>query len=134
MEFFGTNIFVYAVSMAPEDQAKRKIARELIAAHEIALSIQVVQEFINTCSNKSRLGQSREAVLRTVEIMLSYPCAVPSAALVRRAFAIQGRYQISYYDAAILAAATELGCDTVYTEDLNHGQKYGTVKAVNPFL
>ena len=46
----------------------------------------------------------------------------------------QGRYKISYWDAAILAAATELGCTTLYTEDLNHGQTYESVQVINPFV
>ena len=44
------------------------------------------------------------------------------------------RYQISYWDAAIIVAAGELGAAILYTEDLNHGQAYGTVTAINPFL
>ena len=46
----------------------------------------------------------------------------------------QLRYQIRYYDAAILAAAQELGCQTLYSEDLSHGQTYDTVQVINPFL
>lgn len=134
MPFFDTNIFVYAVSKADDDQEKRLAARKLIAAHDISLSLQVVQEFINTCSNKARLGQSREAILQTAEIMLASPCASLSPALIRHAFSLQSRYQISYWDAAILAAAIELGCATLYTEDLNHGQTYESVQVINPFL
>ena len=133
MVFFDTNIFVYAVSAAEEDREKRRIARSLLANEEFALSLQVVQEFINTCLNKIRLGQSREAIAKTVELLLAYPCPGSSPALVRQAFALQGRYRISYWDAAILAAATELGCTTLYTEDLNHGQTYESIKVINPF-
>lgn len=43
------------------------------------------------------------------------------------------RFSISYWDAAILAAAEALGADTVYSEDLSHGQRYGRVRVVNPF-
>ena len=134
MVFFDTNIFVYAVSAAEEDQEKRRIARGLLADEEFALSLQVVQEFINTCLNKARLGQSREAIAETVELLLAYPCSGPSHGLIRHAFALQGRYQISYWDAAILAAATELGCTKLYTEDLNHGQTYESVQVINPFV
>jgi predicted nucleic acid-binding protein len=132
--FFDTNIFVYAVSMAEEDQEKRKIARALLADEDFALSLQVVQEFINTCSNKTRLGQSREAIAESVDLLFAYPCHSPSPVLVRHAFSLQGRYKISYWDAAILAAAIELGCATLYTEDLNHGQTYESVQVINPFL
>jgi len=47
---------------------------------------------------------------------------------------IQRRFQVSYWDAAILAAAKRLGCPTVYSEDMNHGQDYDGVRVVNPFL
>lgn len=47
---------------------------------------------------------------------------------------LQGGYQISYWDAAILAAAEELGCTKLYTEDLNHGQTYESVQVINPFV
>lgn len=43
------------------------------------------------------------------------------------------RFQLSYWDGAIVAAAQELGAETLYTEDLNHGQVYGSVRAINPF-
>ncbi len=133
MVFFDTNIFVYAVSTAEEDQEKRRKARALLADVKFALSLQVVQEFINTCANKVRLGQSREAIAETVDLLLAYPCLHPSPGLVRHAFTLQGCYQISYWDVAILAAATELGCTTLYSEDLSHGQSYGTVQVINPF-
>lgn len=134
MVFLDTNIFVYAVSRAEEDQEKSRIARALLANEDFALSLQVVQEFINTCLNKGRLGQSREAIALTIELLLSYPCPASSPTLVLQAFALQGRYQINYWDAAILAAATELRCTTLFTEDLNHGQTYESVQVINPFV
>jgi predicted nucleic acid-binding protein len=84
--------------------------------------------------NKARLGQSREAIAQTVELLLAYPCLTPSSHLIHHAFALQGRYQISYWDSAILAAAVELGCTKLYTEDLNHGQTYESVSVINPFI
>ena len=53
---------------------------------------------------------------------------------ILRALELQQRFQISYWDAAIIAAASELGCRIVYTEDLNHGQDYDGMKVLNPFL
>jgi predicted nucleic acid-binding protein len=61
------------------------------------------------------------------------PFAPIDAALVRRGIAISRRYKISYWDAAIIAAAERLGADTLFTEDLNDGQVYGAVTARNPF-
>ena len=53
--------------------------------------------------------------------------------LVLEALLIAERYQTSHFDAQILAAAQRLGCHTVYSEDLNHGQDYGGVRVINPF-
>jgi predicted nucleic acid-binding protein len=55
------------------------------------------------------------------------------AHVVRDAIGIAGRYQISYFDAQIIAASKRLGSTTIYSEDLNHGQDYGGVRVVNPF-
>jgi len=50
------------------------------------------------------------------------------------ALQIKNRYKLSYWDSAIIAAAVELGCQTVYSEDLNHGQSYAGVRVINPFV
>ncbi len=47
---------------------------------------------------------------------------------------IRRKFQVSHWDATIIAAALELGCNTLYSEDLNHGQSYDGVGVVNPFL
>lgn len=54
--------------------------------------------------------------------------------MVLTAIEYHQRFFVSYWDGAILAAAKALGCDTVYTEDLNHGQDYDGVRVENPFL
>lgn len=131
--FFDTNVFVYAVSQAPEDQDKRRIASGLIAEGEFSLSVQVIQEFIHTCLRKGRLGQTQDAIRATAEFLFNFPCAGPSQELILHALSLQARFQISYWDAAILAAALELGCQQLYTEDLNHGQDYDGVRVINPF-
>ena len=65
--------------------------------------------------------------------MAGYPLVETSVALAQQAFEIKTRYGIRYWDAAIIAAALELGCKTVYSEDMNDGQDYGGVRVVNPF-
>lgn len=132
--FLDTNIFVYAVSKAAADAPKRSIASKLIAGGDFSLSIQVIQEFINTCLSKARLEHSPAAIAATAQFLFQFPCAVPSEKMVLDALALQRRFQVKYWDAAILAAAQELGCDTLYSEDLNHGQLYDGVKVINPFL
>ncbi len=63
----------------------------------------------------------------------SRPFVPTDISLIRSAIATSERYQISYWDAAILAAAERIGAGILYTEDLNHGQRYGSVLVQNPF-
>lgn len=132
--FFDTNIFVYSVSAAPEDAAKRGTALDLIAESDIHLSLQVVQEFINVCLRKKRIGHNPDALQRSVRRMFAFTCQFPTADSVLRALDIQKSHAISFWDASIVAAARELHCHTLYTEDLTHGQEYDGVKVINPFL
>lgn len=132
--FYDTNIFVYAVSHAPDDAEKRATAASLIARGDFSLSIQVIQEFINACLHKTRLGQTPDAIAATAQFLFGFPCAISSEELVLQALFLQQRFQINYWDAAILAAALELGCHTLYSEDLSHGQDYAGVRVINPFL
>ena len=132
--FIDTNIFVYSVSVAPEDATKRRAALTLLAEAEIHLSLQVVQEFVHVCLRKTRLGVDDRALERAVRQMLAFPCYRPDGASVLRALELHRSHQISYWDAAIVTAAADLGCRSVYSEDLNHGQEYAGVQVLNPFM
>lgn len=132
--FVDTNIFVYSVSIAADDAQKRRAALSLLAEADIHLSLQVVQEFIHTCLRKIRIGHEVGSLRRSARQMLAFPCHRPVAASVLRALDIQQTHQISYWDAAIIVAALDLGCHVLYSEDLNHGQDYDGVKVINPFL
>ena len=61
-------------------------------------------------------------------------CVTVDKTLIRVAIVLSLQHRISYWDGAILAAAERLGAEIVYTEDLSHGQTYGPVRVVNPFL
>jgi len=76
---------------------------------------------------------SAAQALEWIEQWAAFPCQAVDHQLVRIAIERSERYQISYWDAAILAAAEALGTHTVYSEDLNDGQWYGRVRVVNPF-
>jgi predicted nucleic acid-binding protein len=131
---FDTKMFVYPVSKASIDKRKRELAISLISESEVHLSLQVVQEFIPTCLRKKHIGRDSGALALLTLRMLEFPCVQPTPDIIFAALEIHNRHGISYWDAAILAAAQELDCDTLYTEDLNHGQIYGTVRVVNSFL
>ncbi len=72
--------------------------------------------------------------LRWIEALDAQTCIAVDAAIVKRGAVLSGIHRISYWDGAIIAAAEALGASTLYTEDLSHGQSYGSVRAVNPFV
>jgi predicted nucleic acid-binding protein len=93
----------------------------------------VLQEFIANALRKPQLGITEaniDATLRMAAMIRVQPIThevIVSAVILRR------RYPLSHWDATIIAAAAELGCGTVYSEDMGDGQDYGGVRVVNPF-
>ncbi len=131
--FFDTNILVYAATGTGKDERKRQRAMELVESENFGTSAQVLQEFFVTVVKKASRPLSAEQALEWIEQWSAFPCQPVDHQLVRIAIERSERYAISYWDAAILAAAEALGAHTVYSEDLNHGQKDGRVRVVNPF-
>jgi len=83
---------------------------------------------------KQKLGISLEVALENLELLARRSTLPITPNLVLQATRFATRYKISYWDAAIIATATGLGCTTLYSEDLSHGQFYGTVHVINPFV
>jgi predicted nucleic acid-binding protein len=130
--FFDTNILLYAASSANSEQAKRIKARELLAMDGGGLSVQVQAEFYVNATTKFKLPHDK--VVRILESLDSYPVVAVSEAVFWAALEIKERYRLSYWDSAIIAAAVTLGCHTLYSEDLGHGQTYAGVRVINPFV
>jgi len=131
--FFDTNVLVYAAVGAGKDEPKRKRAFELIETMDFGTSAQVMQEFFVTVVRKASRPLSASQALEWIEQWTAFPCQSIDHQLVRIAIELAERFAISYWDAAILAAAEALGTGTVYSEDLSHGQRYGRVRVINPF-
>ena len=131
--FADTNIFLYAASKDAADREKKKQARALLETEDIGVSAQVLQEFFDAAARKKRLGISAAEALEMIGAMTEFPVLPVTAQLVQAAIGQKLKHGISYWDAAIVAAAQELGCEVIYTEDLNDGQDYGGVIARNPF-
>jgi len=131
--FFDTNILVYAAVGAGRDDRKRRRALELIESEDFGTSAQVLQEFFVTVVKKAARPLSASEALEWIEQWTAFPCQAVDHQLVRIAVEQSARYGISYWDAAILAAADALGARTVFSEDLSDGQRYGRVRVVNPF-
>ena len=134
MRFVDTNILLYAVSEETEDEKKRHIALELLTRRDLALSVQVLQEFYVQSTRPSRLGafRHREAIA-FAESLTRYPVQSVTLEVMREAFALCERFSLSYWDAAILSAARIAGCDMVYSEDMSSEQDYEGLRVVNPF-
>ncbi|HXO27150.1 MAG TPA: PIN domain-containing protein [Thermoanaerobaculia bacterium] len=134
MRFVDTNVLLYAASTDPRETKKARTALALLDATDLALSVQVLQEFFvqaTRASRADRLSHAQAAGL--VEAFLRFPVQDMTPALMRDAIAICERHRLSYWDAAILAGARALGCDVVLSEDLAHGRSYDGVRVENPF-
>jgi len=132
--FLDTNILLYSGSQAAEDAPKRRIATQLVASLDFAISTQVVQEYLSNAIRKKELGLSARNVqdfLDSLDVITVLPVTVT---LIRNAWRLRARHALSHWDASIIAAALELGCHTLYSEDLHHGQNYDGVRVINPFL
>lgn len=134
MRFVDTNILLYAVSRDPEELHKAERARGILAERDLALSVQVLQEFYVQATREGRPDPlTHDQATKLVESFLRFPLADISRQVMLAAIATRRRFLISYWDAAILEAARSLGCDIVLSEDLSDGQDYAGVRVENPF-
>lgn len=133
--FFDTNVLLYAArtKLVGEDARKRPIALDLIGQNDFAVSGQVLAEFYHNAVRSGPYQLSADEADEWLERLAIQPCVAIDSNLVRSGAALSARYRISYWDGAIIAAAHEGDADLLYTEDLNDGQRYGDVLAVNPF-
>ena len=131
--FFDTNVLVYAASTSAEDARKRNTALDLIRTKDFGLSAQVLQEFYVTVTRKFRVPLEPSAATALLEFYRELPLALIDYPLITSGIEVSLRYGISYWDGTVVAAAESLGATVLYTEDLSHGQRYGSVRVVNPF-
>lgn len=131
--FLDSNILLYAASKDPEDAAKSRRAAELIVGTRFGVSMQVAQEFYHNARLKARLAISGEQAETIIRHLLTRPLVVTDAELFAHARHLCERFQLRYWDAAIVAAASRLRAPLLYSEDLSHGQDYEGVRVVNPF-
>ncbi len=135
MRFVDTNVLLYGVSPLPEDAGKRRRALELLREPDLAISVQVFQEFYHQATRPTRPGRLTHAdALAFLGTLLRFPVQDVTLDVFRTGVAISQRFGLSYWDGAILAAARALGCDAVYSEDLSEEQDYDGLRVINPFL
>jgi predicted nucleic acid-binding protein len=135
--FLDTNVFVYTFdreSPRKREQAAALVAEALTGSRGV-ISYQVAQEFLNAAVRKFSKPLSVPDAQRYLTVVLEPLCAVfSSVELFHQALDISGRWNYSFYDSMIIAAALQADCSVLYSEDLQHGQKIGRLKIVNPFL
>ena len=132
--FLDSNVLVYAVD--PRDKRKMRIAKDIVSSalrghRNCAISVQALTEFVNVAIKK--LKKPVEEINDFLSAYMGLQTICLDSTIVPRGFEIKNRYDIQFYDAMMLAAAERAGANEFYTEDLNDGQLYGSVRAVNPF-
>lgn len=134
MRFVDTNVLLYSISTEPVEAAKTSKAQALMSCRDIALSVQVLQEFYVQATRPNRKNPlSHNEALAYIRTWRRFPIQDITISILEDALVVKARYQLSYWDSAIIAAAKQADCNEVLSEDMNDGQDYGGVKVVNPF-
>jgi predicted nucleic acid-binding protein len=134
--FLDTNIFIYANDR--NEPRKQAIAIDLIRDATIessgVISYQVIQEFLNVVLTKVPHKMPHTDAKLYLDTVFRRLIAVPSSmALISDAIRVQERFRLSWYDSLIVSAAQYAGCSTLYSEDLQDGQQFGSVTVKDPF-
>lgn len=135
--FLDTNVFVYALDTTVPAKATiaEALIRDAIATRKGLVSYQVVQEFFNVALRQFADGMRIEDAQQYLSTVFRPLLAVQSSSsLVAEALLLRQRARISWYDSLIVAAALEAKCSVLYSEDLQHGQKFEGLTIKNPFL
>jgi predicted nucleic acid-binding protein len=135
--FLDTNVLVYALTKSdPSKQAAAvRLLTEAIDSGKGIISFQIVQEFFSVAFRRF----DPPLALIEAEQFLAMPLRPllvvhSSYSLYLRALQLTHRDSLSWYDSLIVAAALEADCRILYTEDLQHGQKFDNLRVQNPFL
>jgi predicted nucleic acid-binding protein len=132
--FLDTNILLYSISTDPGETAKRDIAIDAIERGNNAISVQVLQEFYVQATRSTFRGAiAHEDAVGLIRAWLRFPVQDIALPLLHDALAIKAAHRLSYWDAAIIAAALALGCSEVLSEDMSHGRRIEGVAITNPF-
>lgn len=126
--FIDTNVLVYAFL----DVEKRERALAALADGGV-VGVQVLNEFTNVAHKKrGRPWGEVEDALRVIRAR--FPEVAPLTVETHdNAIALKREHGLAFFDALIVAAALEAGCDTLLTEDMQNGRRFGACRVVNPF-
>ena len=135
--FLDTNIYVY--SFDPGDPRKARIAEELVTrgvgSRMGVISYQVVQEFMNVSLRQFKATMTvAELELYFFKVLLPMMTIPSSSGLFLEGLRLQAAGQIAWYDSLVVAAAIQGGCEVLYSENMQHGRRFGDLVIQNPFL
>jgi predicted nucleic acid-binding protein len=135
--FLDTNIFVYSFDATMPGKARRaaELIRDGLETRTGIVSYQVVQEFFSVAFTRFVRPMSTFAAEEYLTTVFRPLLAVHSSpALFISALQLHHQHQLSWYDSLIVAAAQEASCEILYSEDLQHGRRFGGLQIENPFL
>ena len=134
-DFFDSNILVYMYDQRDLEKHRRAfdVVGSAMALGTGVLSAQVLGEFFNAVTRRIPDPLSDDVAEGAIRLFAVLPVVELDLALVQRAIGTCRRYQISYWDALIIAAAERAGCTRILSEDLNPGQTYNGIPVINPF-
>ena len=131
--FLDTNVLVYMFDEGEptKQRAARALVHRLFAENvEVCISTQVAIEFFNTMR---RFRATAEQSLAHDEALELYECRPTTMDTIRSARQLSRAHTISWFDALIVQAALDARCTQLYSEDLQHGRRFGALEIVNPF-
>lgn len=134
-QFVDTNVLVYAhdSSAGLKYERAKELLSDLWDSKEGCLSIQVLQEFYVTVTRKVSTPLTSEQALQIIINLGKWRIHRPTVGDIQGAIHIQARYELSFWNAMIIRSATCLGCQVLWSEDLNAGQSFGDLLLSNPF-
>jgi predicted nucleic acid-binding protein len=133
--FLDTSIFVYSFDRSAPSKARKaeQLISKALATRKGVVSYQVIQEFFNVALKRFSMPmRTAEQYLGTVFRPLA--SVHSSVALYGEALRLHRKGGLSWYDSLVVGAAIQANCDLLFTEDLQHGQRFGNLQIVTPFL
>lgn len=134
-DFVDANVLVYAFdsSAGRKQQAARALLERLWESNSGCISVQVLQEFFVTVTKKVAKPLPVEEAKARVREFAAWSVFAPAPEDVVAAIDLHAQAKIGFWDAMIVVAAAESGCDVLWTEDLSDGQSLRGVRIRNPF-
>jgi predicted nucleic acid-binding protein len=135
--FLDTNVFVYSFDTVNSKKCREAedLIAEAVKSRQGVVSYQVVQEFFHLALRRFASPMTVVEAEQYLDTVFRPLLTVHSSrVLYTQALHVQGRYRLAWYDSLIVASAIEAGCVILYSEDLQDGQRFGTLQVKNPFV